>query len=121
MNDQRKTKKQLLEDLQRERERSIALQEVSNKMAAAYNTNEVLNLIAKAAGRLVHTDAAYIRLLEGENLAIRANTDPIAGYLADTSAVEPEEGTTNAGHVMATKKPLVMEAYRETGNQQCMG
>ena len=111
MNDQRKTKKQLLEDLQRERERSIALQEVSNKMTAAYNTNEELNLIANKAARL----------LEGENLAIRANTDPIAGYLADTSAVVPEEGTTNAGHVMATKKPLVMEAYRETGNQQCMG
>ncbi|MCH2500397.1 MAG: hypothetical protein MK118_09090 [Dehalococcoidia bacterium] len=58
MNDQRKTKKQRLEDLQRERERSNALQEVSNKMAAAYNTDEVLNLIANAAGRLVHTDAA---------------------------------------------------------------
>ena len=52
MNDQRKTKKQLLEDLQRERERSIALQEISNKVAAAYNTDEVLNLIANAAGRL---------------------------------------------------------------------
>ena len=111
MNDQRKTKKQLLEDLQRERERSIALQEVSNKMAAAYNTNEELNLIANKAARL----------LEGENLVIRASTDSIAGYLADTSAVVPEEGTTNAGHVMATKKPLVMEACRETGNQQCMG
>ena len=107
MNDQRKTKKQLLEDLQRERERSIALQEVSNKMAAAYNTNEVLNLIAKAAGRLVHTDAAYIRLLEGENLVIRASTDSIAGYLADTSAVMPEERTIDAGHVMATKKTTV--------------
>ena len=80
-------------------------------MAAAYNTNEELNLIANKAARL----------LEGENLVIRANTDPIAGYLADTSAVVPEEGTTNAGHMMATKKPLVMEAYRETGNQQCMG
>ena len=107
MNDQRKTKKQLLEDLQRERERSIALQEVSNKMAAAYNTNEVLNLIAKAAGRLVHTDAAYIRLLEGENLVIRASTDSIAGYLVDTSAVMPEERTIDAGHVMATKKTTV--------------
>ena len=121
MNDQRKTKKQLLEDLQRGRERSIALQEVSNEVAAAYNTNEELNLIADKAARLLLTDAAYIRLLEGENLVIRANTDPIAGYLADTSAVVPEEGTTNAGHMMATKKPLVMEAYRETGNQQCMG
>jgi len=102
MNDQRKTKKQLLEDLQRERERSIALQEISNKVAAAYNTDEVLNLIAKEAARLLLTDAAYIRLLEGENLAIRASTDSIAGYLADTSAVMPEERTIDAGHVMAT-------------------
>ena len=97
MNDQRKTKKQLLEDLQRERERSIALQEVSNKMAAAYNTNEELNLIANKAARL----------LEGENLVIRASTDSIAGYLADTSAVMPEEQTIDAGHVMATKKTTV--------------
>ena len=84
MNDQRKTKKQLLEDLQRERERSIPLQEVSNKIAAA-----------------------YIRLLEGENLVLRASTDSIAGYLVDTSAVMPEERTIDAGHVMATKKTTV--------------
>ena len=107
MNDQRKTKKQLLEDLQRERERSIALQEVLNKMSAAYNTNEELNLIANKAARRLPTDAAYIRLLEGENLVIRASTDSIAGYLADTSAVMPEKRTTDAGHVMATKKTTV--------------
>ena len=107
MNDQPKTKKQLLEDLQRGRERSIALQEVSNKMAAAYITNEELNLIADKAARLLLTDAAYIRLLEGENLVIRASTDSIAGYLADTSAVMPEERTIDAGDVMATKKTTV--------------
>lgn len=36
-------------------------------MAAGYNTDEVLNLIANEAGRLLHTDAAYIRLL-GEKI-----------------------------------------------------
>ena len=107
MNDQPKTKKQLLEDLQRERERSIALQEVSDKMAAAYNTNEELNLIADKAARLLLADAVYIRLLEGENLVIRASTDSIAGYLVDTSAVMPEEPPIDAGHVMATKKTTV--------------
>ena len=107
MNDQRKTKKQLLEGLQSDRERPIPLQEVSNKMAAAYNTNEELNLIASKAARLLPTDAAYIRLLEGENLVIRASTDSIAGYLVDTSAVMPEERTIDAGHVMATKKTTV--------------
>ena len=107
MNDQRKTKKQLLEDLQCERERSIALQEVSDKMAAAHNPNEDLNLIANKAARLLLTDAAYIRLLEGENLVICASTDSIAGYLVDTSAVMPEERTIDAGHVMVTKKTTV--------------
>jgi hypothetical protein len=45
MNDKRKTKKQLLEDLQLERERSLALQEVSKRVAAAHDTDEVLDLI----------------------------------------------------------------------------
>ena len=97
MNDQRKTKKQVLEALQRERERLIALQEVSTKIAAACNTNGELNLIANKAARL----------LEEENLVIRASTDSVAGYLADTSAVMPEERTIDAGHVMATKKTTV--------------
>ena len=53
MNDQRKTKKQLLEELDRERERSLALQEVSKKVAAAHDTDEVLDLIVHEAARLV--------------------------------------------------------------------
>lgn len=64
MNDQRKTKKQLLEALERqrellerERERSIALQEVSKKVAAAHGTDEVLNLIVNEAARLVGAHA----------------------------------------------------------------
>ena len=45
MNDQRKTKKQLLEELELERERSIALQEISNRLAGARDTDEELDLI----------------------------------------------------------------------------
>ena len=58
MNGQSKTKKQLLEDLERERERSIALQEVSKRVAAAHDTNEVLDLIVNEAARLVGATAA---------------------------------------------------------------
>ena len=65
MNDQRKTKKQLLEELELERERSIALQEISNRLAGARDTDEVLDLIVNEATRLVNTHAAYIRLLDG--------------------------------------------------------
>jgi len=71
MNDQRKTKKQLLEELEQERElvahereRSIVLQEVSNKVAAAHDTDEVLDLIVNEAARLVGADGAIMRLLE---------------------------------------------------------
>ena len=59
MNDQSKTKKQSLEDLKRERERSSALQEVSNKVAAAHDTNEVLDQIVK--------DQAYKEVRTGSN------------------------------------------------------
>ena len=52
MNDQRKTKKQLLDELERERERSelaedrsLALQDVSKRVASAHDTDEVLDLI----------------------------------------------------------------------------
>jgi hypothetical protein len=51
MNDEQKTKEQLLEDLKRERERSAALQEVSKTMAAALDTDEVLDLIVSEAAR----------------------------------------------------------------------
>ena len=59
MNDDQKTKEQLLEELERERERadqerehSLALQEVSKRVAAAHDTDEVLDLIVNEAARL---------------------------------------------------------------------
>ena len=109
MNDQRKTKKQLLEELERERERSIALQEVSNKVAAAHDTDEVLDLIVNEAARLVGAPAAYIRLLEGEFLVTRAATESMREMGSTTLVV----GEGFMGHVMATKKPRVMENVEE--------
>ena len=59
MNDDQKTKEQLLEELQRERERSelaeersLSLQEVSKKVAAVHDTDEVLELIVNEAARM---------------------------------------------------------------------
>ena len=64
MNDLRKTKKQLLEELQQERKRSDALYQVSNKLAGADTTDEVLDLIVNEAALLLSTDAAFIRSLQ---------------------------------------------------------
>ncbi len=58
MNDQSKTKKQLIEELDRERERSNALYRVSNLLAGAHDTDEVLDIIVNEATRLVGGKAA---------------------------------------------------------------
>ena len=118
MSDQRKTKKQLFEELEQERERSLALQEISNRLAGAHDTEEVLDLIVNEATRLVSTDGAFIRLLDGDLLVPRAATKSVAAYLAEEAAVVPTitvvaEGQSVQGHVMATQKPLVTENARE--------
>lgn len=86
MNDQRKTKKQLLEDLARgrelvarEQERSLALQEVSKVVAAAHDPEEVLDLIVNEASRPLDVGTVFLRLLEGDQLVLRAVTGSL-GY-----------------------------------------
>ncbi|MCH8799528.1 MAG: hypothetical protein IH963_01325, partial [Chloroflexi bacterium] len=82
MNDQRKTKKQLLEELKLERERSNALQEVSKRVAAAHDTDKVLDLIVNEAARLVGTSFVMLRLLQGDKLVPGAATAPAKDILA---------------------------------------
>ena len=93
MNGQRKTKKQLLEDLQRERERSIALQEVSNKVAAAHNTDEVLDLTST---KLIGGSAAFIRLLEGGRVLVESKFGKGPTFTMKLPAVEEESLGTQA-------------------------
>ena len=113
MADQRKTKKQLLEELEQERERSPALAEVSKLVAAAHDTDEVLNLIVNESTRLVGATGAYIRLLEADGLVLSVRTESVADFLADVSGyhmTQPvEEGNNGPGHVLATKKPWMSE------------
>ena len=58
-------------------------------MAAAHDTDEVLDLIVNEAARLMGTDFAFIRLLEGGVLVPSAVTDSVAGYLADSAGSQP--------------------------------
>ena len=131
MNDDQKTKEQLLEELAQERvlleqerersaqaeERSLALQEVSKRVAAAHDTDDVLDLIVNEATRLVGAHGAYIRLLVDGVLVPSAATPTAVEYLADVIKFMPtdsvEEGGNTMGHVMATKKPVVFENTQE--------
>ncbi|MCH8893749.1 MAG: GAF domain-containing protein [Chloroflexi bacterium] len=119
MNDQRKTKKQLLEELEQERElvahereRSIVLQEVSNKVAAAHDTDEVLDLIVNEAARLMGVPAVWIRLLEHDELVTRAATRSALPYVTqggETRTVPVGENVSGGGYVIATQKPLLID------------
>ena len=115
MTDQRKTKKQLLEEL--ERELSTALQEVSNKVAAAHDTDEVLGLIVNEAARLVGAPWAFVALVEEGKLTPRASTENAADYLAEIVEAQPmlniETGTSAMGHMLATTTPHVYQDTQE--------
>ena len=103
MNDEQKSKEQLLQELAQERqrsaqaeERSLALQEVSKLVAAAHDTDEVLDLIVNEAARLVDARAAYIRLLVEEGLILAAATE--SWVLGASNAYKVEEGGNPFGH-----------------------
>jgi PAS domain S-box-containing protein len=131
MNDDQKTNEQLLEDLAQERvllgrerersaqaeERSLALQEVSKKVAAAHDTDEVLDLIVNEAARLVGTTAAYIRLLDGGSLVPGAATQTAANFLAETGTInptfDPEDQSNVFGRILTTRSPWVTEDAAE--------
>ena len=119
MNNEQKSREQLLEELarerelvERERERSLALQEVSKKVASAHDTEEILDLIVNEAARLLRTSAAFLRLLEDDVLVPSAATESAAHFLTDSVEalrnLAVEEEASAMGHVMATKKPLVL-------------
>ena len=124
MNGEQKTKEQLLGELERERERadlererSIALQEVSSKVAAAHDTDEVLDLIVNEAARLVGAPWAFVALVEAGKLAPRASTESAADYLAEIVEAQPtlnvETGTSAMGHMLATRTPHLYEDGQE--------
>ena len=113
MKAERKTKKQLLQELEQERERSDALYQISNQLAGAHDTDEVLDLIVNESARFLGAHASFIRLLERDVLVAGAATESAAALLADSAVDQPSlgvgEGVTALGHVMATKKPLIVE------------
>ncbi|MCH9017718.1 MAG: GAF domain-containing protein, partial [Chloroflexi bacterium] len=110
-------KARLLKEAEKERERSDALYRISNQLAGAHDTDEILDLIVNEAARLIDASDVYIRLLENEVLVPSAATRSIVPFVADAAQLTPAhtvaEGTSPAGHVMATKKPMVFEPSTE--------
>ena len=104
-------KARLLNEAEREKERSDALYRVSNLLTGAHETDEVLDLVVNEYAWLLNATAGYLRLLEGDLLVPSAATESAAAFLTKMDEFSPanpvgKEGGA-AGYVLATKKPLV--------------
>ena len=100
-------KARLLKEAETERERSDSLYQISNKLAGAHDTDEVLDLIVNESVRLLGSAGGSIWLLEGDALALSVSIGPSSEYVAENvQTLKVEEGTSLAGHVMATREPL---------------
>ena len=71
----------LLEAVRQERRRLEVLSEVSARVASVHDTDEVLDLIVNEAVRLLAADAGGLRLLEGNDLVLRARTASAASLI----------------------------------------
>ena len=97
-----------------ERERANALYRVSNLLAGAHDTKEVLDLIVNEAARLIGTSTVIIRLLEGDALVFGAATEAGAEYFSAVVDLRPtisvaDGGSGVMGRAMVTKTPFVTE------------
>ncbi|MCH7841402.1 MAG: GAF domain-containing protein [Chloroflexi bacterium] len=103
-------KTRLLNEAETERERSDALYRVSNLLAGAHDTDEVLDLIVNEAVRLVGATGAYIRLLQVDELASSATTDSVADFVAENvPTVVVGQNMNMLAYVMESKKPWITE------------
>ena len=122
----------LFEAAERERRRLQVLYEVGARVASVRDTGEVLDRIVDEAVRMLGADAGGLRLLEGEDLVLRALTASAAGLItrprlkigeslsglpvAGGEAVSVEDIREDARY-----DPVHRQAARELGFQSFLG
>ena len=96
----------LWEQAERNQHRLEVLNEVSRRLAAVHEPEEVLSLIVNEAARLVSAEAAGLRLVEGDDLVVGARTESAAALMT-----RPRIKTTESlsGRVVSTGTPVVVE------------
>ncbi len=95
----------LYEQADRDRRRLEALYELSGRLAALHDTDEMLGLILDEATRVVGGDGAAIRLLDRGELVMAAQTE---GNRALGTRPRLKVGESLTGLVVATGEPLVV-------------
>src|SRR6266850_1471380 len=96
----------LYEQAERNRHRLEVLNDVSRRLAAVSDPEEVLSVIVNEAARLVGAEAAGLRLLDGDDLVVSARTEAAADMM---SRPRLKVGESLSGLVVATGEPVVVE------------
>ena len=96
----------LFDQAQRERKQLGVLYEISRRLAAAEDTEQVLSLLIEETTGLLGVEAAGIRLLEGEYLVVGARTRSAARIMARPRI---RVGESLSGEVVATGQPVMVE------------
>jgi two-component system NtrC family sensor kinase len=100
----------LFEAAERERRRLEVLSEVSARVASVHDASEVLDLIVNEAVRILAADAGGLRLLEGDELVLRARTASAAGLITRPSF---KVGESLSGLPVATGEATAVEDVRD--------
>ena len=86
-----------------ERQRLKALYEVANRLASVQDCWQILDLIVREATRLLGVEASAVRLVEGEDLVLRAWTESAAPFLTRRAL---KIGESLTGCVVQTGEPI---------------
>ena len=100
----------LFEQAERERRQLGALYEISRELAAAEDTDQIFALLVNEAIGLLGVEAAGIRLLEGGELVVRAQTESAASVLTRTR-IRLTQGLSGA--VVISGRPVIIPDIAE--------
>jgi signal transduction histidine kinase/DNA-binding response OmpR family regulator/putative methionine-R-sulfoxide reductase with GAF domain len=96
----------LYEQAERSRRRLETLNQVSRRLAEVHDTDAALTLIVEEATRLLGGDAAGLRLIEGDELVMRAHTRDAEPLMSQPRL---PAGQYLAGRIVSTGQPVVLE------------
>src|SRR5687768_1118985 len=89
-----------------EEHRLEVLYEVGRRLTAVHETDEMLALIVNEAARLLGVEATGLRLIEGDELVLRARTESAASIM---SRARLKVGESLSGVVVTRGEPLIVE------------
>jgi diguanylate cyclase (GGDEF)-like protein len=89
-----------------ERRRLEVLYDVTRRLAVVPDSEKILEFIVNSAMTLLAADAAGLRLVDGDDLVLKARTDSAAEIMARNRL---HHGESLSGHVLVTGQPLAVE------------